>query len=1609
MTTFVDAVPIWTDVTSEEYQLWFEQVRRVTNDNSVMTSGVTDTTISNLRLNAATNEITQGDTLYGYFRRYLHVRFARDAAGTMPIDNAGLFAGDEIFIGTFNTDSTDLPASANFIYRPFTFATGQFVSYELEGGRRIQFSTGIATPPGGIRIDIATVVDLDAIRGIPGQTPVAYYSTQALNARPTQNPAENPSIWDREDVAVTSNLNYNWIILGFEGAEDTRSQYQLSTVGTTGEIGAITPALREEGNIVIDNDAEVRIVDPGNPERFVLDITGNSGTGIPSGFVFPILNMTGDTATFDLDFNTTEISGYEDVGTGEVLYLVFLEVNYVGSTTNETFSILNVAFPAGSNSGPRPLAELVTAANATTGLALNPRTYTLLNPTTIRVTGTRTGIWSVITRTENGFNNILGLSIATPASFSRFRPAGSAVRNGAGSVAPADIQIQVPASAIDETISFVAGLTTKAAIAEDFRMKFNANTNLQVFFNLATLDSDNNVVFETRTNTDIVAMISLIQNSGALVLMQTVTNGLPATFTAPILRVGFDGTRDQPEFTNITLTPGQTATNIRGDITLAINNHNNYAATNALNNTLRTNFNRNVLGAVDNLTVTVVTQGSSNLVNNFFTVNITQAGRDQTSEGSDGGYTIITNGATQTGTLSNRTAEQVIDTIRTVINAGTFFTALETAPTTLNITADAVGPNTLSIVIDPGSGDLSSQFTLVTEGISGGFTPISSINQFRGTDGAQGAFRLDIFRRSATQPAEPTGGTQTTPPTDWSFTIPTGTEDLYQSFVLFNPNVDTPTTNLGTRWSPVFLAGATGPAGESGTSSRVRIIYNDNARTLTPMLPSANNVIDNDWSETPATNSNWFAQQVNVASADGNTIETFGPWRGPSLITGADGVNPTVVDNGDGTVTVTDGAGNAVTIRDGSNGAPGQAGTNGANVLVVYADTADATTNTQSLMPGTNEFVSYFEYRGVAPSLPIRTGITFVRFTGEQGPAGTNGENGENGQSIFPIYASTVNGVNQTFTPNANTEFVTFFESLTRPVLPVTGQTFVEYVGDDGDNVDVVFMRNEMQPTTPDPSPGVPTGWFNTVDDIPSNAIGLIYASYGTRLANATNFTWQAPVQVEGRNGTDGIDGLPGISSVVSYGQRQTEVSRVFPGLTPGSFPYMLTGFNNVNPTTTNWDNVNQIIIGAGTEQLAVNNAIVIGQTHIRVRYDDDNWAYFIIVSSTLVNADNAIQYNVFRLRSRGTILGVVGTARSVGIGFDIAFGEQGPDGEPALAINVALSQNSISQASDGTYPETTIVVNAAFSRGTDEVVTRVMGNIAVDVQGFTRFTAVAGANNIVFPGDTRRPVLVYDSGTRTATLTFANISDTASVVFGFRGQQGQQGIQGERGERGLGGVSGNGLFQSTSSRTQAQLDALTSLQISTEFATANIANRAPSLGDIYIIRGIADAIRAVRYDGTMWIAQAEFIDGNLIVNGTITTDQIAANTITAADIAANTITSDLIAANTITAADIATGTITAESGVIGSLDADTITAGTLSADRLRIDGATLDTDAAGNLVVSTINGGGLTITPGGLGVQVLIIELLLFVMEQLEAIGSGNVPINTALFTGGQVARGFK
>lgn len=73
-----------------------------------------------------------------------------------------------------------------------------------------------------------------------------------------------------------------------------------------------------------------------------------------------------------------------------------------------------------------------------------------------------------------------------------------------------------------------------------------------------------------------------------------------------------------------------------------------------------------------------------------------------------------------------------------------------------------------------------------------------------------------------------------------------------------------------------------------------------------------------------------------------------------------------------------------------------------------------------------------------------------------------------------------------------------------------------KFKGDSGDAVDIIFVRSELQPTTPEGSLDTPVGWFTFVDDANVGGVSLpLWSSVGKQTTGNT-YVWETPVRIEG-------------------------------------------------------------------------------------------------------------------------------------------------------------------------------------------------------------------------------------------------------------------------------------------------------------------------------------------------------------------------------------------------------------------------------------------------------------------------------------------------------------
>ena len=362
--------------------------------------------------------------------------------------------------------------------------------------------------------------------------------------------------------------------------------------------------------------------------------------------------------------------------------------------------------------------------------------------------------------------------------------------------------------------------------------------------------------------------------------------------------------------------------------------------------------------------------------------------------------------------------------------------------------------------------------------------------------------------------------------------------------------------------------------------------------------------------------------------------------------------------------------------------------------------------------------------------------------------------------------------------------------------------------------------------------------------------------------------------------------------------------------------------------------------------------------------------------------------------------------------GNDGAQGIQGPDGDDGSTV---VTLNLYTRTASTVAPTTNPINNVIYTIATNTFTSVNLGNNWTTVIP----AALTSDEDVLW---VRQFTMTVSASTPTVTVAF-NAWGTPRVI----SRRGAIGPQGDEGGDGAPGTNGAGIYELFSQQNQGELDGLDSASITAFFSLAAVAGRPPVNSDVFILRGENSAVRTVRFNGSVWANVDAFLDGNLVVDGSITGRTIAAGTInanllnvsqlsaisadlgtiTAGTINGGTINGALANITNINANNINSGGINATNVNITNLNADNISTGTLDVDRLRIDNATLDTDTSGNLVVSTINGGGLTVTPSGLGVSVDGVTTVIR-NGRIESIGQTQAPINTVTWSGGQTGRAF-
>lgn len=382
-----------------------------------------------------------------------------------------------------------------------------------------------------------------------------------------------------------------------------------------------TPAVAEQGTITVDNTALVFAGDPGSPEIVTLSVSGNTGADNFGPTTTTIDVTNGGTITLnvtppsyplrDIDFideGSTRIT-FSSNGTNENITIGFTTRRQLFNVNNRAEAILGLSALFGGGqliATGTPSIDFSNVAMVVNNFRANPDNSTdiLFD---IDFTGTFTGTVGIPPQSTQSFivrNNFTLHQFTNVTPYNTERPS----------------QLRIITGSTSEVLDLMPNLSTPAAISADIVRAFNANSNLRSVFDMASVNAMDQVVFQTTANGDIQITISEIPNSGTLDIMETFMNGASARFIAPILRLNTPS--DAATFSDIALQSSIGA----NDIATAIGNTlgtNGYTVT-VMNNIV--SYTRDLAGVSGGITLAVMTQGSSNLVDSQFTLAVTRIG-----------------------------------------------------------------------------------------------------------------------------------------------------------------------------------------------------------------------------------------------------------------------------------------------------------------------------------------------------------------------------------------------------------------------------------------------------------------------------------------------------------------------------------------------------------------------------------------------------------------------------------------------------------------------------------------------------------------------------------------------------------------------------------------------------------------------------------------------------------------------------------------------------------------------------------------------------------------------------------------------------------------------
>jgi len=211
-------------------------------------------------------------------------------------------------------------------------------------------------------------------------------------------------------------------------------------------------------------------------------------------------------------------------------------------------------------------------------------------------------------------------------------------------------------------------------------------------------------------------------------------------------------------------------------------------------------------------------------------------------------------------------------------------------------------------------------------------------------------------------------------------------------------------------------------------------------------------------------------------------------------------------------------------------------------------------------------------------------------------------------------------------------------------------------------------------------------------------------------------------------------------------------------------------------------------------------------------------------------------------------------------------------DGDTTINAILSNEVQAVPASADGTVLSYTGANTAIYVFEGSQDATSEYSFVKVDGSGVT---STLTANSLSLTALTN----AVPGGIVTITGTRANYPDIVKVFTVVKSLQGVDGEKGDTGDPGSQGARGAGWWRMSNSESQATLNSYSSSSITTLFKN-NILAAGPVTNDIFIISGAGTAVKAWIYSGSSWSVQAEFIDGNLLVSGTVTASYLNADSL---------------------------------------------------------------------------------------------------------------------------------